>query len=58
MTIRNPKSRCRLIVNADNFGLSRSINEAVGPTHRDNILTAASLMVNEPGFDDDVALAK
>lgn len=48
----------RLIVNADDFGLSHSVNEAVIRAHRDGILTSASLMVNEPGFAEAVQLAK
>ena len=48
----------RLIVNADDFGRSHSINEAVIRAHRNGILTAASLMVNEPGFDEAVKLAR
>jgi hopanoid biosynthesis associated protein HpnK len=48
----------RLIVNADDFGRSRSINEAVIRAHREGILTSASLMVNENGFDEAVKLAK
>ena len=48
----------RLIVNADDFGRSHSINEAVIRAHREGILTTASLMVNEPGLDEAVALAK
>jgi len=44
-----PETR-RLIVNADDFGLSPSVNEAVVRAHRDGVLTTASLMVNEPGF--------
>jgi hopanoid biosynthesis associated protein HpnK len=48
----------RLIVNADDFGLSPSVNEAVIRAHREGILTSASLMVNEPGFDEAVKLAK
>ena len=35
-----------------------SVNEAVVRAHRDGILTTASLMVNEPGFDEAVKLAK
>jgi len=53
----SPKTR-RLIVNADDFGLSSSVNEAVIRAHRDGILTTASLMVNEPGFAEAVKLAK
>jgi chitin disaccharide deacetylase len=48
----------RLIVNADDFGLSSSVNEAVIRAHRDGILTTASLMVNEAGFDEAVRLAR
>jgi hopanoid biosynthesis associated protein HpnK len=48
----------RLIVNADDFGRSHSINEAVIRAHKEGILTTASLMVNEPAFDEAVALAK
>ena len=48
----------RLVVNADDFGRSHSINEAVIRAHREGILTSASLMVNEPAFDEAVALAK
>ena len=48
----------RLIVNADDFGLSASVNQAVIRAHRDGILTTASLMVNEPGCAEAVKLAK
>ena len=48
----------RLIVNADDFGRSRSINEAVIRAHREGILSTASLMVNEPSCAEAVALAK
>ena len=48
----------RLIVNADDFGLSRSVNAAVIQAHRNGILTTASLMVNEPGCAEAVRLAQ
>ena len=48
----------RLIVTADDFGRSRSINAAVLRAHREGILTATSLMVNEAAFLEAVALAK
>jgi len=56
--IRHPQFKRRLIVNADDFGRSPSINQAVIRAHREGILTSASLMVNEPGFDEAVRLAK
>ena len=48
----------RLIVNADDFGRSHPINEAVIRAHREGILTSASLMTNEPAFDDAVKRAR
>lgn len=48
----------RLIVNADDFGRSASINEAVIRAHREGILTSASLMVNEPASDAAADLAR
>ena len=51
-------TRRRLIVNADDFGRSHSINEAIIRAHREGILTSASLMINEPATDAAVALAR
>ena len=48
----------RLIVNADDFGRSSSINTAVVRAHREGILTSASLMVNESAREEAVCLAK
>jgi len=48
----------RLIVNADDFGRSSSINAAVIRAHREGILTSASLMMNEVATAEAVALAK
>jgi len=48
----------RLIVNADDFGRSPSINLAVIRAHQEGVLTSASLMVNEPACAEAVALAK
>jgi hopanoid biosynthesis associated protein HpnK len=53
-----PDARRRLIVNADDFGRSKSINDAVIRAHREGILTTASLMVNEGACAEAVALAK
>ena len=44
-----------LIVNADDFGLSHGITDAVVAAHRDGILTSASLMVNQPASKYAVA---
>lgn len=48
----------RLIVNADDFGRSSSINTAIIQAHREGILTSASLMVHGEAADEAVALAK
>ena len=55
---RGHGARRRLIVNADDFGRSPSINAAVIRAHREGILTTASLMVNEPSCAEAVALAR
>jgi chitin disaccharide deacetylase len=54
----NRAVRRRLIVNADDFGRSASINQAVIRAHREGILTTTSLMVGEEGFEEAVALAR
>ena len=53
-----PETARRLIVNADDFGRSTGINQAVIQAHREGILTTASLMVNEPGLAEAVELAR
>jgi len=45
-------------VNADDFGRSDAINEAVIRAHREGVLTTTSLMVNEPACARAVALAR
>jgi hopanoid biosynthesis associated protein HpnK len=60
MAIPNPaEARARrLVVNADDFGRSHAINQAVIQAHQRGILTTASLMVNEAATDEAVALAR
>jgi hopanoid biosynthesis associated protein HpnK len=48
----------RLIVTADDFGLSVAVNEAVEDAHRRGILSAASLMVAGDAAPDAVARAR
>ena len=47
----------RLIVNADDFGLTRGINRAIAELHSAGALTSATLMANGPAFEDAVAIA-
>ncbi|MDA0305955.1 MAG: hopanoid biosynthesis-associated protein HpnK [Proteobacteria bacterium] len=47
-----------LIVTADDFGISKEVNEAVESAHKNGILTATSLMVGEPFAEDAVRRAR
>ena len=53
-----PDRARRLIVNADDFGRSDSINAAVIRAHQEGILTTTSLMVNEPATAAALELAR
>lgn len=45
----------RLIVNADDFGLTEGVNRAIIDGHREGILTSTTLMANGMAFDSAVA---
>ncbi|MGA2897189.1 MAG: ChbG/HpnK family deacetylase [Acidobacteriaceae bacterium] len=47
----------RLILNADDFGLTRGINRAIAELHSACVLPSATLMAAGPAFDDAVQLA-
>jgi chitin disaccharide deacetylase len=47
-----------LILNADDFGYTQGVNQGIIRSHRDGILTSATLMANGPAFDDAVERAK
>jgi hopanoid biosynthesis associated protein HpnK len=47
-----------LIVTADDFGRCREVNEAIERCHEAGFLTQASLMVNEPGTEEAVRIAR
>ncbi len=48
----------RLIVNADDFGFTRDVNQGILRAHREGILTATTLMATGAAFDDAVRIAK
>jgi hopanoid biosynthesis associated protein HpnK len=48
----------RLIVSADDFGLSPAVNAGIVTAHREGILTNASIMVNGRAFEEAVELAR
>jgi predicted glycoside hydrolase/deacetylase ChbG (UPF0249 family) len=48
----------RLIVNADDFGFARDVNEGIVEAHRNGILTSTTLMANGNAFGHAAALAR
>ena len=48
----------RLIVNADDFGLTSGVNRAIVEASHSGIVTSATLMANSRAFDEAVQLAK
>jgi chitin disaccharide deacetylase len=48
----------RLILNADDFGLTRGINRAIAELAAAGALTSATLMASGPAFDDAIAVAR
>jgi hopanoid biosynthesis associated protein HpnK len=48
----------RLIVNADDFGMTPGVNRAIVHAHRNGIVTSTSLLANGLAFDDAVAAAR
>src|SRR6185312_7121417 len=48
----------RLILNADDFGLTRGINRAIAELHAAGVLTSATLMANGQAFDDAIEVAR
>lgn len=47
----------RLIINADDFGLTSGINRAIVEAHRAGTVTSATLMAGGRRFDDAIAIA-
>ncbi len=50
-------TRPRLIINADDFGWSRSINRAVAEAHDNGAVASTSLMAGGPAFEEAARLA-
>ena len=48
----------RLLINADDFGLTPGVNRAIVEAHTQGVVTSATLMANGPAFDDAVRRAK
>lgn len=48
----------RLIINADDFGLTRGVDRAIAEAHAKGMVTSATLMACGQAFDDAVAAAR
>ena len=48
----------KLIINADDFGITKSVSDAIIEIHNNGIISSASLMVSMPGTDYAINLAK
>ena len=48
----------RLIINADDFGLTSGVNRAITEAHQRGVVTSATLMASAAGFEDAVQLAR
>lgn len=48
----------RLILNADDFGLTSGVNRAIVELHRAFVLTSATLMANAPATDEAIEMAR
>jgi len=55
---KDKRSAHRLIVNADDFGVSEPVNQAIIRAFNEGVLTSASLMVTGAAFEQAVMLAK
>jgi len=51
-------SKRRLVINADDFGLSAGVNRGILEAHAAGTVTSTSLLVNTPGFADAVRAAR
>jgi len=56
-TIRTANVK-RLIVNADDFGLTEKINQAIMEAHDGGLISSTSLLANGQAFDSAVALSR
>lgn len=48
----------RLIVNADDFGLTNGVNQAIAEAHQKGVVTSTTLMANSKCFNEAIRLAQ
>ena len=52
-----PSRARKVIVNADDFGMSTEVNKAIVEAFEKNVISSTTLMTNMPGFDEACELA-
>ncbi|MCU1253294.1 MAG: hypothetical protein JWQ49_6323 [Edaphobacter sp.] len=57
MTMFNPSKSRKIIVNADDFGISAEVNQAIVEAFNKNLISSTTLMTNMPGCDEACELA-
>jgi predicted glycoside hydrolase/deacetylase ChbG (UPF0249 family) len=58
LAIANEHQMLKLIVNADDLGLSEAVNEGIAEAHLNGILTSASVMANGVAFEHAIRLCR
>ena len=48
----------KVIINADDFGMSRTVNQAIVDGYNNGILTSTCIMANMPSFEDAIRKLK
>jgi chitin disaccharide deacetylase len=48
----------RLVINADDFGLTPGVNRAIAEAHQRGVVTSATLMANGPKFEEAIQVAR
>lgn len=47
----------KIIINADDFGLSEGVNEGIIKSHRDGVVLSTTIMANGPAYEQAISLA-
>jgi hopanoid biosynthesis associated protein HpnK len=55
---KSPSRRRLMIINGDDFGFSKGVNQAIIKAHKQGVLTSTSLMVTGEAAEEAVALAR
>jgi predicted glycoside hydrolase/deacetylase ChbG (UPF0249 family) len=57
MPTSHSKTSKRLIVNADDYGLTRSVSAGIRQAHLNGAVTSTTALMNMPGVEDDLQIA-